>query len=364
MNDAAPVDIALPTPSERRPGAPGGSDYAALLSLVREAGLLQRCLPFYWTLFGILMVASGTVVTVMAMVGDSWWQLPLAALAGLLMAQFGFLAHEASHREIFAGGRANDRAGLFLGAAIVGVSFSWWKTGHVRHHADPNTLSKDPSVRRGAFAFTAEDAAATRGITAWYTRRQAWFLFPLLLLAGVNMQVQSVGAVIRAARTDGRWREASVLIGRDLAYLTVVYLCLPPGKATALVAVQVAVFGIATASAFIPNHVGMPMLPAGSRAGFLLRQIITSRNIGGGAPITALMGGLNFQIEHHLFPSMPRPHLAAASRLVRAYCRDHGISYTVTSLPTAYADVLRYLDAVGVSALREARCPTAAVFGR
>ena len=80
---------------------------------------------------------------------------------------------------------------------------------------------------------------------------------------------------------------------------------------------------------------------------FFSKQVRTSRNVSGGWWATWLMGGLNYQIEHHLFPSMPRPNLRHAQGLVRTYCDRHGIAYHETGLFNSYAQVLRYLHAVG-----------------
>jgi fatty acid desaturase len=60
-----------------------------------------------------------------------------------------------------------------------------------------------------------------------------------------------------------------------------------------------------------------------------------------------LLGGLNYQVEHHLFPNMPRPSLRRAQGLVRAYCHDHRITYTETSLVGSYLAALRHLHALG-----------------
>ena len=72
------------------------------------------------------------------------------------------------------------------------------------------------------------------------------------------------------------------------------------------------------------------------------------------------MGGLNYQIEHHLFPSMPRPHLAAARRLVREHCRSLDVPYAEKNLFTAWGIVIRYLNRVGLAARDSFRCPVAA----
>ncbi|WP_429651567.1 fatty acid desaturase family protein, partial [Staphylococcus aureus] len=92
--------------------------------------------------------------------------------------------------------------------------------------------------------------------------------------------------------------------------------------------------------------------------------VLTSRNIRGGWTMSVLMGGLNHQIEHHLFPSMPRPHLRRARELVREHCAAHDIPYTETGLVNSYRIVVRYLNRVGLAARDPFDCPAAQRFRR
>jgi fatty acid desaturase len=111
---------------------------------------------------------------------------------------------------------------------------------------------------------------------------------------------------------------------------------------------------------FAPNHKGMPIVPADVRIDFLRRQVLMSRNIRGGRLTDVAMGGLNYQIEHHLFPSMPRPGLRKAQPIVRAYCLERGIPYTETTLLESYGIVVRYLNRVGLGERDPFECPITA----
>ncbi len=106
----------------------------------------------------------------------------------------------------------------------------------------------------------------------------------------------------------------------------------------------------------------MAIIPANVNIDFLRRQTLTSRNISGGWPVHMGMGGLNFQIEHHLFPSMPSINLAKARPIVQRYCADRGIDYTETTLVGSYRIVLRYLQKVGIKHADPFECPAAAQF--
>nr|WP_244843878.1 fatty acid desaturase [Actinocatenispora sera] len=114
-------------------------------------------------------------------------------------------------------------------------------------------------------------------------------------------------------------------------------------------------------ASFAPNHKGMPVVGANEKLDFFTKQVRTSRNIRGRFWASALMGGLNYQIEHHLFPSMPRPYLARARAIVREYCESRDIPYTETSLPRSYAIVIGYLNQVGLAARDPFECPMLAM---
>ncbi|HEY2695662.1 MAG TPA: fatty acid desaturase, partial [Pseudonocardiaceae bacterium] len=113
-------------------------------------------------------------------------------------------------------------------------------------------------------------------------------------------------------------------------------------------------WGVYMGCSFAPNHKGMPVISAGDKLDFLRKQVLTSRNIRGNWLTDFALGGLNYQIEHHLFPSMPRANLRHAQAHVRAFCVDRGIPYHQTSAFGSYGQVLRHLHSVGAP-LRTAR---------
>jgi fatty acid desaturase len=130
-------------------------------------------------------------------------------------------------------------------------------------------------------------------------------------------------------------------------------------QALLFVAIHKGLQGVYLGCAFAPNHKGMPTLTSDQSRDPLLRQVLTSRNIRGGPVTDFVLGGLNYQIEHHLFPSMPRPNLRDAQPVVRRFCVAHGISYAESSARASYLAALRHLHAVGA----EARQPSARAMG-
>ena len=338
--------------------------YSELLKAVRAAGLLERRKRFYISVFVTLMVLMAATWTGFAVIGDSWFQLLIAAALGIICTQLSFLAHEAGHRQIFASRRANDWSARLLATTVAGISYSWWEQKHGAHHNHPNVISKDPDIRTGALAFHTAAAATRQGPFSFLTRKQGWFFFPLLFLLGFSLQMDSVRYIFGRAKVAHRWVEIPILVARLSILPILAFAFLPIGMAFAFIAVQLAVFGFYMGASFAPNHKGMPVLPADSRVDFLSRQVLTSRNISGGRFMDILLGGLNRQVEHHLFPDMARPQLHRATAIVRQYCDKHEIPFTETTLLQSYGIIVRYLNDVGLAAGRHFECPMANVSRR
>ncbi|MET0933996.1 MAG: acyl-CoA desaturase [Mycetocola sp.] len=337
--------------------------FASLLKTVREAGLLKRRTGFYMLVLSALALALGGLATGFILLGDSWFQLLIAAGLGLVLTQVAFVAHEASHRQIFESGPANDRLGRILADGVVGISYAWWMTKHTRHHANPNTVGKDPDIEIDTISFKEEDAAKATGLLAFITRRQGYLFFPLLTLEGLNLHFLSIRTLFTSETIDKRWLEFTLIGLRLGIYLAILFMFLPVGMAFAFLGVQMAVFGVYMGASFAPNHKGMPLIAEGAKVDFLSKQVLTSRNIRGRG-MSYFMGGLNYQIEHHLFPSMPRPHLKHAREIVIEHCKTIGVAYTETTLVRSYAIVVDYLNRVGLSARDPFDCPMVNQFRR
>ena len=333
---------------ERRP-----SDYAKLSRIVKEAGLLERRHFYYWARIAVNVVLVASAGLALWWTHRSWWVLVTAVFFAIVSTQLAFTGHEAGHRQMFRSRRANELAGYLHGNLMIGLSYDWWVDKHNRHHRNPNQSELDPDVGTGAFVFSHEEAAKRGRIGKFAARWQAFFFFPLLALESLNLQVASIRAV---AKTGARNRgvEAVLLFTHVTGYLTLLFLTMSPLKALAFLAVHQALFGIYLGCSFAPNHKGMRMLTADEEMDFLRRQVLTSRNVIGGVPVGMLLGGLNWQIEHHLFPSMPRPNLRRAVPIVKDFCESHGLPYAEANLYRSYRLAMGHLHDVGTGVMPDA----------
>jgi fatty acid desaturase len=346
--------------STKKPQTPAhtGSDFTELAAIVRGSGLMRRRYGYYWTKLVAVPVVLAAAVLAFIWIGDTWWQLFTAAFFAVLFTQIAMLGHDAAHRQIFVSGRWNDWISLILGDLFVGMSYGWWRHKHTRHHANPNKIGVDPDIDLPVISFTPEQARAPRSPFAqWLVAHQGLFFFPILLLEGLSLHASGLRRVASREKLERRWVEIGFLTLRLVGFVILVFLVLSPGIAFVFLAVQLGVFGVYMGMVFAPNHKGMPLVPKDTKLDFLTRQVLMSRNVRGTWALDVVMGGLNYQIEHHLFPSMPRPHLRRVAPMVEAYCRKQGVPYTVTGLLESYGIVIRYINRVGLGERDPFACP-------
>jgi fatty acid desaturase len=335
------------------------SDYSVLLKSVQSLGLLERRYLYYVMRSALLLLALAGCWAGFALIGDSWLQLGIAAVFAVVLTQIIFLSHDAAHRQIFKSAKANEIMALVLGNGISGMSLAWWNNKHNRHHQAPNQIGKDPDIRPNAVVFYPSEPAKSR-VLRFMREYQGWWFLPLLVVEALNLHTQSVVAVFTRKEMKRRHIEMTVLIARLTLYPAVLFVFLSPGIATAFIAVQMAVTGVYLGSVFAPAHVGMPVLPHDLRIDFLRRQVLLSRNIISTRFTTWLMGGLNYQVEHHLFPSMPRPNLRRAKVVVESFCEAHNVVYTEKTLLQAWVLIIRHMNKVGAIGRDPFECPLVA----
>nr|WP_240687289.1 acyl-CoA desaturase [Amycolatopsis suaedae] len=323
-----------------------GSDYARLSRRVADAGLMDRR-PGYYLLRSTLVAGlfAGTWVAFF-LIGDSWASLGLAVLLAVLFGQIALLSHDIAHRQVFRTRRPSEIAGRIAGNLGIGLCYGWWMDKHTRHHANPNHTELDPDVDPDILVWSKTQARESKGLPRFIGRYQAYLFFPLITLEGMNLHWSGIRAVAKPG-LRARGLEAALLLAHFTLYLSAVFTVLSPVKALVFIAVHKGLWGLYLGSVFAPNHKGMPLLSGDERPDFLRRQVLTSRNVRGSVLLDTAMGGLNHQIEHHLFPSMPSPHLRRARTVVRDYCAEIGVPYHESGLIDSWAQALRSLHEAG-----------------
>lgn len=329
--------------------------FAPLQQRIRDQGLLAPRRGYYAAKFATNTALLAGSWTLFVLVGDSWWLPACAVLLAFAYGQTGLLGHDLGHAQVTHRRRAMETLGLLHGNLALGFSYGWWMSHHTRHHNHPNHLDLDPDVLRRVVAFSPRQAEGASRLRTFVIRRQARLFFPLLCLEVLGLRIGSVVAIRRGVVRRPRL-ELALLVVHAVGYTAVVFTVLPPLPGVLFVLVHQALFGVYLGCVFAPNHKGMPV-HEGEEPDWLSRQVLTSRNIRSSRLHDFLYGGLNYQIEHHLFPTMPRPHLRRCRPLVKAYCAEVGLPYYEVGAVRSYAEVLRHLDGVTRAVARAGSAP-------
>jgi fatty acid desaturase len=327
-------------------GTRSRSDFGPLRSIIQNKNLLERRTGWYARKAGWLLLAIVVTVDALLLLSGSWWALLLAPVAAILSAQISFLGHDAGHQQISSSRRVNRVVGILTANVLAGISYGWWQDKHLRHHANPNHEGLDPDVGEGVIAWSEEQAAKKTGFARWFARHQAGFFFPLLTLEGWNLHVSGLRSLRERPAKTRVW-ELSLLVLHFAVYFGFLFTFFSPGQAVLFILIHQGLYGFNLGAAFAPNHKGMEMPPAGSRLDHLRKQVLTSRDVTGGPLVDFFLGGLNYQIEHHLFPSMPRPNLKVAQPIIRDYCASVDLPYRASGVIDSYAQCLAYMRKVG-----------------
>jgi fatty acid desaturase len=339
------------TATTLRRTSPTGSDFAELNRRVNALGLMRRQPAYYILRLALVGLLAAGGWAAFFIIGSSWWTLAVAVVLAVAFAQLGLIAHDLAHRQVFRTKGPSAIAGRIAGNLGIGMSYGWWMDKHTRHHNNPNHDDLDPDVAPEVLIWATESAVGRRGLAAFVTRHQAGLFFPLLTLLSIDLKISSIKA-LRAGTVKRPVLEAGLLAVHTLAYLGALFVVLSPLQALVFLLVHQGLFGVYLGMTFAPNHKGMPH-PTGDED-FLRKQVLTSRNVRGGWFVDVALGGLNYQIEHHLFPAMPTTNLRRVQPIVQRYCAEIGVPYEQTGLIESYRQALRYLHEVGAP-LRDAR---------
>ncbi len=321
------------------------NEYAELKQRVQAKGLLDKQPRYYVLKISSTLALFAAGLAFFFVVDNPPLQMLNAIFLAAVFQQLSELGHDLGHQQISRNRAKNVFFGLLLGDLVLGMSRDWWIGKHNRHHSNPNQLDADPDIDISILAFTPEQALEKRGLSRFVTKYQAFLLLPLLPLQALALHNNSVTYVWRRESKHNA-AEAVLLALHFILFLGLIFWRLSPGWAVLFMVIQQGLYGFFLASIFAPNHKGMAILDKNTQESFLRRQILTARDIIPNPFIDFWYGGLNYQIEHHLFPDMPRNNLGKARPIVKAFCAERGIPYWETGLFESWREILQYMHEV------------------
>jgi delta8-fatty-acid desaturase len=358
--------------SDQQPVYPHVQDFRAVRQELINSGMFQVQKSYY-----VRVYASSAALFVVSMYfslacGES---IPChmlgAALLGFFWQQFAGVGHDLGHSNVSQNLRQDHRVGSMLGCFLTGISMAWWKRNHNTHHVSVNSIEHDPDIQHMPIFLLSEDALLKPFWSSFYSKwvqmdsissrlvgQQHILFFPIMLVARFNLYAQSwIFLMNSSMKTDYRRIEICALSAFACWYLTVAWSFSTWTESVAWVMLAHAVAGFLHIQ-IVVSHWAMETYHGHSYNTaddeWYRLQLNTTMNIECSPWMDWFHFGLQFQIEHHLFPSLPRHNLRYASKLVKEACERNGIVYHSHSITEAILMTLKTLSDMAARAREHA----------
>lgn len=326
----------------------GIKEYGKLRQDLDKKGVFNRAYTYYAVLS--LTAFAGFFITAYCLVLLK--SIPLLIICALLFSFFSVqisgLLHDAGHRTVFKSSLMNDILGYICGS-VLAIGYSSWKIKHNMHHSHPNQEEEDPDLELPLFSFTKERLANKKGLAYLIRRYQAYLYYPMGMFVSFSVRVESVKYMIR------NWEKKKIFEAIAFGIGIIIWFALPffffsLSKSLLLFFVINFTSGFYLLNVFAPNHKGMPQFAKNVKISFMEQQIMTSRNIQGHWLTDFIYMGLNYQIEHHLFPNTPRNKLKKITPHVMEICKKRNLEFTQTTIIESNKIILSQLQEVAQAA--------------
>lgn len=260
---------------------------------------------------------------------------PLLTIALFVIAFFRatYVAHDVIHQQYYENRKWNKFWGYVCGNVLIGVSANWWHRSHnLEHHTYTNSEEVDKDIN-GLFGFF----AGKKEGPSWLHTHKHIFFWTFLPFVWLNFHINSWHHNITQSFS---MRDIGLMFCHLFLPVSVL-VALPFWAALGVLVSIYGLFSIFASLGFATNHLGMEII-RGDAYKEMHRfdlQTRTSRNVSGGMFVHWLYGGLNTQIEHHLWPKVPRLKLLQAATITGEFCKEHGITYHSVPFWRAYGEI-------------------------
>ena len=328
--------------------ARGSTRMRGLLALWAKAPVAIGLTVVSWAI--LMLVPAGPIVGFLCLTG-----LVLGALLTAFCVQ-----HDANHGAYFRERRYNHLLGWTADALLGFSSYAWRVKHNVAHHTYTNVDGFDDDARQAPLARFAPSQASK----PWY-RFQHLYIWPMYTLMGLRLQIIGDISVFArgrvgqsALRAPRGWDLAGAIFGKTIfvTWAIAIPLLVYPWWGVLLAYLGFAmVTSLIMATTFQLAHcVEEASFPSADqlravRQAWAVHEIETTVDFCPHNPVlTWMLGGLNFQIEHHLFPRVPHTHYPQIAQIVRRNCERYGVRYAAQpSLRAALRSHVRHLRAMG-----------------
>lgn len=315
-------------------------ELATLRARLKKAGVFEYREGLSWLKLALLL--SGVIASLgsMVMFGGlaAFIAIPVCAVCSTSISMMG---HEGSHRSFSKSPFRNNIINYFAFPLFSGLSTTYWRNKHDRlHHGHPNVEGVDPDIRPWPFASSKGEHARSGPFARFIQRRtQRWAFWPASLLMSLGMRRSSLIYVAKYPKQHGIDRawlmEVACMVVHYSMWLVVPSIIWGPLVGFFVYSAVWALVGSMLALVFLPAHVGLPIVHEQHHD--WLHQVETTQNLQLPKLVSFFFIGLDYQVEHHLFPKIPSMNLPRAAAITAEWCKEHGIVH----LTTPYLSALR-----------------------
>lgn len=341
----------------------GTAERKRLRAELRAAGVFEHREGLSWlklgTMFGVLAGSVLGIVTLPTIAA-----VPLVVVAAIASTTAVMLGHEGCHRSFSKSPLRNALLTYIAFPLFAGLSASYWRYKHnALHHGHPNVPGGDPDVDIWPMASCRGDYERSGPLRRFFQRHlQGYAFWFLTAFMPTGMRVSSTTYLVREVKKRGLTRSTFVdiacLLAHYAAWIVVPALFWGLGSSVAFYVGVWALSGVFLGVIFSPGHIGLPLVE-GQFCDWE-HQLETTRNLRMPRWLGYFFVGLEHQIEHHLFPTIPHQNLGRARGIVRAWCRDVGLPHhevgyydALVSVTGFIAQAWRYQPRLGDELRRE-----------
>jgi len=306
------------------------NNFDELKAQVREAGLLER-VPIRGS---IEMIAIFVSLIILYTTATLWNPIFLGLFMTLIFTRAVFVSHDILHTQYFKNKALSMKLSYPFSAIILSNSSSWWDFKHnINHHTYCNIVTKDEDIMALNGAFTPNNKGNSpflkkyKHIVFWGA---LFFMYPAFIAQSYNFALKR--------KLYGEF--ALMLLHWPIIWGTMFYI-LPFTDAFIVFLTLNFTLSPWLAFGFITNHLGCEVFDVeeGKELSWMELQMRTSRSLRGGKIVHWFYGGLNTQIEHHLFPKAPRFNLLKVQKMTREFAEKYNMIYFETTPIEAYIQI-------------------------
>jgi fatty acid desaturase len=317
-------------------------ELGSLRAELRSAGMFEHRELRSWLKLAFLFGGVGVSLAGIAVFG-CWSIFVCVPVCAVFATAAAMMGHEGSHRSFSKSPFRNSVMTYLAFPLFAGLGSLYWHNKHDRlHHGHPNVEGVDPDIRPWPFVSSRADHEKMPAHLKWFQRNFQWWAFwPMSFLLAAGMRRSSLIHLAKEKRTASWWLEVACLVAHYTCWVVIPSIIWGPIVGFGVYSAVWAFCGVYLTLVFAPAHIGLPIMSEQNHD--WVHQLETTRNLELPRVVSFFFIGLDYQVEHHLFPKIPHQNLPRAAAITRAWCQKNGVTHLSVPYLWALADAAKFI---------------------